>query len=492
MEKFDLYRDIATRTGGDVYVGVVGPVRTGKSTLIKQFMQQLMLDGINNDDARSRAVDEMPQSADGKTIMTTQPKFVPNEAVRVTLSDNLAVNMRLIDCVGYMVDGAMGGEEDGRDRMVTTPWSEEEIPFRQAAEIGTDKVIREHSTIAVAVTTDGSFTDIPRADYAEAEERVINELKACGKPFAVVLNTVNPNSENACKIKAELEEKYGVGVICKNAVNMTEQDIAEILEVILLEFSVKLIDFELPRWVQALDKDSEVVEEIIGIVSAMGEDIAKMKDYEKIDGYFEKSKFWRLPEKVELDAGRGRVAVKVSPQAGVFFSVLSAECGMEMSDDFELLKNMKELCRGRQKTAKLLAAMEQVDSLGYGIVQPTMEEMELKEPELIRQGQQYGVRIKASAPSLHIMRVDVETEVSPIVGSEQQSEEMVNNMLADFADNKQAIWDTNIFGRTLSSLIADGINAKLNNVPSEAESKLRKTLGRIVNEGKGGVICILL
>lgn len=492
MDKFDLYRDIANRTGGDIYVGVVGPVRTGKSTVIKQFMEKLVVGGIENKDVRARAVDEIPQSADGKTIMTTQPKFVPADAARVIFSDNLAVNMRLIDCVGYMVEGALGSKEDGKERMVMTPWSDSEMPFSEAAALGTEKVIKEHSTVALVVTTDGSFTDISRADYVPAEERVVAELKQVGKPFAVVLNTVDPLSEAAYALKTELEEKYDAPVCIVNALDMSEGDISRIMESILLEFGVRMVDFELPRWVQALTPEDDVVKEIVAAVKALGEKIVKMKDYVEVDAYFEDKEFWKTPDKVELDAGKGRIHVAVNPKEDVFFKVASKECDMEIADDFALLSHLKQLARARNKTAKLLDAMEQVDKLGYGIVLPTMEEMVLEEPEIIRQGQQYGLKLKASAPSLHIMKVDVETEVRPIVGSEQQSSELVNSMLGDFEGNKQAIWETNIFGRSLSSLVADGINNKLTNIPADAELKLKKTLGRIVNEGKGGVICILL
>ena len=437
-------------------------------------------------------MDEIPQSADGKTIMTTQPKFVPAEAVRVTFGDNLSVNMRLIDCVGYMVDGALGGEEEGRERMVATPWSEEAMPFSEAAETGTDKVIREHSTVAVAVTTDGSFTDIPRSAYEPAEERVIEELKATGKPFAIVLNTADPASESARALAHYLEEKYGVAVSVVSAVNMNESDISAVMENILLEFAVRRIDFALPHWVQALPPDDEVVKEIVSAVRDMGARVDKMKDYTVTDEFFADKEFWKLPASVELDAGKGVVNVAVEPKEGVFFRVASRECGEDIADDFALLRHLRKLAHARKRTEKLLAAVDQVEATGYGIVLPTMEEMVLEEPEIIRQGQQYGVRLKASAPSLHIMKVDVETEVRPIVGSEQQSSELVDAMLGDFESDKQAIWETNIFGRSLSSLVADGINNKLMSVPAEAEQKLRKTLGRIVNEGKGGVICILL
>ncbi len=492
MDKFDLYRDIASRTGGDIYVGVVGPVRTGKSTLIKQVMQQLVVDGIENPDERNRAIDEIPQSADGKTIMTTQPRFVPNEAVRVPVSENLAVNMRLIDCVGYLVDGALGAEEEGKERMVSTPWSEEQIPFSKAAEIGTQKVIKEHSTIALAVTTDGSFSGISREQYIAAEERVISELKECGKPFAIVLNVADVNAASAMILKDELAAKYDAPVLLKSAANLNEQDITEILETILLEFAVNIIDFDLPRWVQALPADSGIVKELIEIVRGLGDDVSKMKDYEKIDSFFKSAEYWQEPYSINLDAGKGSVNVNLNPKDGVFYKVASEECGIDIGDEFDLLTHLKKLCRGRDKIEKINAAMEQVDAFGYGIVLPTMDEIELHEPKLLRQGQQYGVQLKAHAPSLHIMRVDVETEVSPIVGSEQQSKDFVDNMLQDYENDRQAILDTNIFGRSLSSLVADGINNKLHTVPNDAEQKMRKTLGRIVNEGRGGVICILL
>lgn len=492
MDKFDLYRDIASRTGGDVYVGVVGPVRTGKSTLIKQVMQKFVVDGIVNQDDKNRAIDEMPQSADGKTIMTTQPRFVPNEAVKVSVGDNITLNMRLIDCVGYLVDGALGAQEDGKERMVSTPWSDEDMPFSQAAEIGTQKVIKEHSTIALAVTTDGSFGNIARQDYVKAEERVISELKECKKPFAIVLNVADETADSAQKLKDELQAKYDAPVIVKNALDMSDEDVSEILETVLLEFGVKTIDFNLPRWVQALPIDSEVVQDLIGAVKNMAQDVDRMKDYDKIDEYFDDSRFWQTPSSINLDAGKGKVNVDIDVKRGVFFDVASMECGVDMADEYDMLTNMKSLCKSKDKIERLQSALEQVDTLGYGVVAPTMDEIELKEPELLRQGGQYGVRLRANAPSLHIMKVDVETEVSPIVGSEEQSKDLVDGMMSDFENDKQAIWNTNIFGRSLSSLVADGINNKLQTVPAEAEQKLRKTLGRIVNEGKGGVICILL
>ena len=492
MDKFDLYRDIATRTGGEVYVGVVGPVRTGKSTFIKEFMSKIALDGIENPDARQRAVDELPQSADGKTIMTTQPKFVPNEAVKVCFGDSINVKLRLVDCVGYMVDGALGGVEEGRERMVRTPWSDDEMPFSKAAEIGTDKVIRDHSTIGIVVTTDGSFTDITRQEYLSAEEKVVAEMKKTGKPFAILLNVKDRKNANAIAMGEQLETKYNAPVIVTNALEMDEDEIAEIMENILLEFDAKIVDFSLPKWVQALDADNFVVKELVDIARKYGEILCKMKDYEKIDQFFENAEYWDMPTSVSLDAGTGRIGVNVMPKQGVFVKVLNSECGLEIEDDFELYLTVNQMAKSRRKTARILDALEQVDQLGYGIVAPDRDEMELKEPEIIRQGQQYGVKLSASAPALHIMKIDVETEVSPIVGTEQQSEELVNSMLGDFDENRKAIWETNIFGRSLSSLVADGINNKLMSVPGDAQSKLRRTMGRIINEGKGGVICILL
>lgn len=492
MDKFDLYRDIASRTGGDIYVGVVGPVRTGKSTLIKQVMQQFVIDGIVNPDERARAIDEIPQSADGKTIMTTQPRFVPNEAVKVEVGENIAVNMRLIDCVGYLVDGALGAEEDGKERMVSTPWAEEDMPFSKASEIGTQKVIKEHSTIALAVTTDGSFGSLNREDYVSAEERVIAELKECKKPFVIVLNVADTNAPNVDTLKKSLEEKYDAPVLVKNALTMNEEDISEILQTILLEFSVKLVDFDLPRWVRSLDMDSDVVSELMDGARRIAEKVDKMKDYDKLDEYFEDTEFWQQPSSIALDASTGRIKVELRPKEDVFFKVASEECNLDVGDDYDLLCELKTLCKGRDKIQKIQDAMQQVETLGYGIVSPTLDEIVVGEPEILRQGQQYGVKISATAPSLHIMRVDVQTDISPIIGSEQQSKDLVEGMLQDFENDKSAILTTNIFGKSLSTLVADGINNKLQLVPTDAEQKMRKTLTRIVNEGKGGVICILL
>ena len=366
------------------------------------------------------------------------------------------------------------------------------MPFSKAAEIGTDKVIRDHSTIALAITTDGSFTDISRGEYEPAEEKVIAELKATTKPFAIILNVRDENAPHVEGLKESLETKYDAPVIVKNALKMDESDISEIMENILLEFGARTVDFVLPKWVQALDIDNYVVKELISRAKSFADELTKMKDYERLDGHFEDAEFWLTPSKVNLDTATGKITVNLSPKEDVFVRVLNDECGIGVEDQLGLYLAVRDMAYAREKTARILSALDQVDAVGYGIVAPDLSDMELKEPEIIRQGQQYGVKLRASAPSLHIMKVDVETEVSPIVGTEQQSEELVSNMLSDFAENKQAIWQTNIFGRSLSSLVADGIMSKLASVPAEAEVKLKKTLGRIVNEGKGGVICILL
>ncbi len=492
MDKFDLYRDISMRTGGDIYVGVVGPVRTGKSSFIKAFMEGLVLDNIADKNSKIRAVDELPQSADGRTIMTTQPKFVPNEAVRVQFGENLKANIRMIDCVGYLVDGAIGHREDGKERLVRTPWDEKEMPFSKAAEIGTEKVIKEHSTIGILVTTDGSISDLERKNYVVAEERVVNELKECGKPFIVLLNSKNPNSDSTLKLQNELQEKYDVSVVAKDVLNLKEGDMIEIMESVLLEFPVKQIDANAPKWVQSLDVANEIVAEMMEKMSMVADHVKKMRDAENMEEIFQDSEFMTLPKSISMDAGTGKVMIDLEMRENLFYEVASAECGQNLSSDFEMLCYLKQLSMARNKTEKLQLALEEAEELGYGIVYPTMEEMELEEPTLLKQGSQYGVKLRAKAPSLHIVKIDVQTEVSPIVGNEDQSKELVDNMIQDFQENKDAVWETNIFGKTLSSLVNDGLNSKLNNMPQDAKSKMRKTVTRIVNEGRGGVICILL
>jgi stage IV sporulation protein A len=455
-------------------------------------MESLVLDNIEDKNRRQRALDELPQSADGKSIMTTQPKFVPAEAVAVKFNDALSASVRLIDCVGYMVDGAIGNLEEGRERKVRTPWFDHEIPFERAAEIGTEKVIKEHSTIGILVTTDGSITELPRPSYVAAEERVVKELKEIGKPFAVILNTKTPAAEDTLKLSVVLEEKYGVPVIVKDVLNLTENDVTEIMERVLLEFPIKLIETTAPRWLQALSRENSIIKELLGILTKAALELVKMRDYEKLADFFDGSPYLDKPLAVSLDTGRGAVEIQLQLKPDLFFGVLSEECGHAIADDFTLFSYIRNLRHAECEYGKIKNALDEVYATGYGVVTPRMSEMILEEPEMVKHGGQYGIKLKASAPSLHIMRVDVETEVSPIVGTEQQSEDLVKSLLTKYDDNKNGIWNTDIFGKSLSELVNDGLNNKLHAMPQEARSKLRRTVSRIVNEGKGGVICILL
>ncbi len=491
MEKFEIYDDIKSRTNGDIYIGVVGPVRVGKSTFITNFMQKLVLPNITEKNAKERTIDELPQSADGKTIMTTQPHFVPNEAVRIKVA-NAEMKVRMIDCVGYLAQGVMGHVEDDKPRLVKTPWSEEELPFEEAAELGTSKVIKEHSTIGIVVTTDGSVTDIPRSNYIEAEERVVNEMKECGKPFVLVLNCKNPNSNENKKLTASLNVKYEVPVIALNALELKDEDIDKVFESILMEFPVKSIQIQMPKWMRALDFNSDIITEVAQEMKKMGSNMLKLSDANKNQIAFAESNCFDPITVSTIDAGDGIIKFNVIPKEGLFYQVLSKECGYEIKDDFELVGYIKELAVAKLEYDKIKGALEEVKQTGYGIVEPRREDLELGEPEIIKQGNRFGVKIKASAPSLHIMRVDVETEVTPLVGTEDQSQDLAKNLVEQFENDPEAIWDTNILGKSLFSLVGDNINSKIVMMPVEAQRKMRKTLARIVNEGKGGVLCILL
>lgn len=492
MDKFDIYKDISRRTNGDIYVGVVGPVRTGKSTFIKRFMEEVVIDNIDDRNVKARAVDELPQSADGKLIMTSQPKFVPGEAVSVTFNENIRARIRMIDCVGYLVEGALGSEEDGKDRLVRTPWSDEEMPFEKAAERGTEKVISEHSTVAVLVTTDGTVTDFDRANYVDAEQRVVNELKEIGKPFIILLNTAYPDREETVNLVNALKARYDAPVIAKDALKLTAEDAGQVMEELLKQFPIKLIDVKTPRWLQALSDDSGILKELSKRAADSLKEVAKMRDYDKLGAMFENAEYFAPEAQISFDMGEGRITVQAEVKPEVYFKVLSEECGRNIADDFDLFSYIKKLRYAEKEYEKLHVALEQVKETGYGVVQPTLSEMLLEEPEMVKQGGQYGIKLRASAPSLHIMRVDVETEVNPIVGTEQQGQELVKSMLSEFESDKNGIWETNIFGRSLNSLVNEGLNNKLQAMPEEARNKMRKTLGKIVNEGHGGVICILL
>ncbi len=491
MEKFEIYEDIKTRTNGDIYIGVVGPVRVGKSTFITEFMKKLVVPNIEEKNNKKRTIDELPQSADGKTIMTTQPHFVPNEAVKIKVA-NAEMKVRMIDCVGYVVGGVMGHTEGDKPRLVKTPWSEDELPFEEAAELGTDKVINEHSTIGVVVTTDGSVTDIARNNYVDAEERVVAQMKASGKPFVIVLNCKNPNAAESKKLAGALETKYEVPVVSMNALEMKDEDVDRVVEKILMEFPVTSIKISMPEWLRALDYESDIISEIAGEMKRISASINKLSDADKNQIAFAESASFEPITVSTIEAGNGTVKFNIIPKDGLFYQVLSRECGYEIVDDFQLISYIKELAIAKLEYDKIKGALEEVRQTGYGIVEPRREDLELGEPEIIKQGNRYGVKIKATAPSLHIMRVDVSAEVTPIVGNEDQSQDLAKNLVEQFDADPQSIWDTNILGKSLFSLVGDSINSKIVLMPVEAQRKMRKTLSRIVNEGKGGVLCILL
>lgn len=492
MENLNIYKDIANRTDGDIYIGVVGPVRTGKSTFIKNFMDLLVLPNIENNYKRERARDELPQSAAGRTIMTTEPKFVPNEAIEIKIGDNLKLRTRLVDCVGYLVNNALGYMEDDVPRMVKTPWSQDEIPFEQAAEIGTKKVITEHSTIGILVTTDGTITEIPREDYIEAEERVVNELKSMNKPFVIVLNSSMPYSQETLNLAQMLEEKYGVSVIPTNCTQLEADDMNNILGKVLYEFPVERININFPGWVEGLSEEHELKLELLKEIKEAFKDVKTVKS---IDNGVARIKQTEIIEKTivdEINLGSGFINVSISLKENLFYKVLTEITGVVVENEADLFTTISNLAQVKKEYDKVETALQAVRQKGYGIVTPSMEELILDEPEMVKQGSRYGVRLRAKAPSIHMIRADIETEVSPIVGSEKQSEELVNYLLSEFESDPKKIWESNIFGKNLHELVNEGLQNKLYKMPEEAQGRLQETLERIVNEGSGGLICIIL
>lgn len=492
MEKYQIYEDIQNRTNGDIYVGVVGPVRVGKSTFISEVMKKLVLPNIEDKNTRQRAIDELPQSADGKTVMTTQPRFVPNEAVKIAVAENVNLKVRLIDCVGYLVSGAMGTTENDKPRLVKTPWSQEEMPFEEAAEVGTRKVIEDHSTIGVVVTTDGSVTDIERANYIDAEEKVVAQMKECGKPFVIVLNCKAPSSNESKRLAQNLSEKYEAQVVAVNVAEMKETDVDRIFEKVLMEFPVKSVKVEMPKWLQALNFSNPIITEIAHEIKNFANGIRKIGDARRDSVVFSESECFEPITFSNVEMGEGVVRFTIIPKENLFYKVLSDECGFEIKDDYELVSYIKGLAVAKTEYDKLKDALDQVEETGYGIVVPSKDEYELQAPEVVKQGGRYGVKIKASAPSLHIIKVDVETEVTPLVGTEMQSQDLVEYLNEKFEAEPESIWETNLLGKSLSSLVDDNISAKIVMMPADAQRKMKKTLGRIINEGKGGVLCILL
>lgn len=492
MTNTSIYRDISSRTDGSIFLGVVGPVRTGKSTFIKKFMDTLVLPNIKGDFLRERANDEMPQASSGRTIMTTEPKFIPETAAKIHIGDSLECNVRLIDCVGYVVPSALGYIEGDQPRMVKTPWYEEDIPFNMAAEIGTKKVITEHSTIGLVVTTDGSISDIPREEYAEAEERVINELKGINKPFVVLLNCIYPNSDGAASLAEQLSEKYSVPVMPVNCMELDEQDIHDILAHVLFEFPVKQITINMPAWVCSLDKKHPLKTNLYSLIKDTADTITHIRDIKKLEAAFNNCDEIEHCEVKKVNLGNGKAKMLASVKKELFYEVVSDTAGITIKDDRELIKSLSELSDIKNQFMRIKDALDEVEATGYGIVMPSIEELSLEEPEIMRQGGRYGVRLKASAPSLHIMKANITTEVSPIVGSEKQSEDLVMYLLKEFEENPLQIWDSNIFGKSLHELVNEGLHTKLARMPQDARLRMQETIERVINEGCSGLICIIL
>ncbi|MDR1263238.1 MAG: stage IV sporulation protein A [Oscillospiraceae bacterium] len=492
MESFDLYRDIAERTNGDIYIGVVGPVRTGKSTFISRMMDQMVTPLIDNPHKRMRVIDELPQSGSGRTIMTTQPKFVPDEAVEVALSDSATANVRLVDCVGYLIPGALGTSEGEDARMVHTPWYDEDIPFEDAAEIGTRKVINDHSTLGLVVTTDGSFTELPRSAYTEAEERVVRELKALHKPFIVVLNSALPSRPETQQLKQLLEAKYSVPVSAVDVKNMTTDDISGLLNGLLMAFPMREFRIELPNWTQALDEKHWLLQSLLETASEAEMESPLMRDQAAFASAISKNEYADSALPVSAKLGEGSVTYQLPLREGLFNKILGEEAGTEIRGDAHLLSLLKDLVYAKKEYDRIADALSAVRQTGYGLVVPTLSELTLQQPEIVKQGNRFGVRLKASAPSLHLIRTDITTEVTPVVGTEQQSEELVQYLLSEFEQNPEQIWETNFFGKSLHDMVREGLSTKLSNMPLDAQEKVQDTLTKIVNEGSGGMICILL
>ena len=492
MEERSIYKDISSRTSGDIYIGVVGPVRTGKSTFIKRFMDTIVLPNIKDENVRQRSRDELPQSAGGRTIMTTEPKFIPQEAVKINVDNTASLKVRMIDCVGYVVDSAKGYMEEDLPRMVKTPWNENEIPFDMAAEIGTKKVIEEHSTIGLVVTTDGSFTEIDREDYIDAEERVISELKAINKPFVVLLNTLEPESANTLQLASQLSVKYGVPVVPVNCIELDEMAIKAILAQVLFEFPVKEVRVDIPKWLVTLEKDHWLKNSVFTTIRENAEKMQKIREVQDVINNVSKGEHIDSVNLSELDLSVGSATINIKLKDDLFYKILSEQADREIKDEKALLNLICELSGKKAQYEKIAQAYEQVLDTGYGIVMPTIEELSLEEPQIIKQNGKYGVKLKASAPSIHMMRINTTAQVTPIVGSEQQSKELVTYLLKEFEESPQKIWESNIFGKSVNELVSEGLNNKLYRMPEGARRKVGQTIEKIINDGCNGLVCIIL
>lgn len=492
MTDSKIYQDIAMRTGGDIYLGVVGPVRTGKSTFIKKFFETLIVPNSPADFARERMIDELPQSSAGRTIMTTEPKFVPEKAVSISLEEQVHLRVRLVDCVGYIVPSSLGYIENNEPRMVKTPWYDEEIPFNMAAEIGTKKVITEHATIGLVVTTDGSISEIPREEYEEAEERVIRELREINKPFVVLLNCMYPQSAAARELAASLSNKYEVSVIPINCLRLTEDEIRFILTQVLFEFPIRKIIIELPGWLEGLSSDEPLKKALNEKTLEAGEKIRRLSQLHDFTSSISTLDEVTYSDVQSVELGEGTAYVRADIDKAVFYKMISEITALDIHDDGGLVSAIRALSIVNKNYAKIQTALEQVNTMGYGIVMPSTEELSLEEPEIVKQGNRYGVKLRASAPSIHMLRADITTEVAPIVGSEKQSEDLVKYLLDGFRDDPSKIWESNIFGKSLDDLVNEGLKAKLMHMPNEARMKLQQTLERVINEGCNGLICIII
>ncbi len=492
MTNTSIYKDISERTGGDIYIGIVGPVRTGKSTFIKQFMDKLVIPNISGDYFKERANDELPQSSSGRTIMTTEPKFVPEKGAEINIEDNAKMNVRLIDCVGYIVPSALGYIEGDQPRMVMTPWFEEPIPFNMAAEIGTRKVITEHSTIGLVITTDGSISDIPREEYAEAEQRVIEELKAIEKPFIVLLNCMYPDSDEAKALAASLTESYGVPVEPVNCLELGEEDIKLILSRILFEFPIKEISIGFPRWINSLPLEHWLRADLTETIKNSAKGIKHIRDIVCFEKAFSDSENVDNAVVDAIDLSIGSAEVKLNLNQNLFYKILAETTGLVINDEQELMESIAEMAQMKKEYTRIKGALDEVEATGYGIIMPETEELRLEEPEIVKQGGRYGVRLRASAPSIHLMKANITTEVSPIVGSEKQSEDLVMYLLSGFEEDPVKIWDSNIFGKSLHDLVNEGLHTKLARMPIDARMRVQETVERVINEGCNGLVCILL
>lgn len=488
----NIYEDIAKRTQGDIYIGVVGPVRTGKSTFIRKFMENLVLPNIENEFKRERTQDEIPQSGSGKTIMTVEPKFVPADGVEIKIKDTVSLKVRMVDCVGYIVDGALGHEEEGKQRLVSTPWSQEAMTFEKAAEIGTKKVIRDHSTLGIVVLTDGSVTGIDRKNYLSAEERVINELKSLNKPFAVVLNTLDPYSESTELLRSELEEKYDVPIVPLNVLAMDEEDIENVMETVLYDFPLNEIRINLPKWVEGLERNHWIKNNIIFTLKQSIAEIGKLRDVDSIVKGFSELEFLEDTEVENVELGEGVISIDLTAKQDLFYNVLEEKSGFKIDGDHQLLNLVTKLSRVKNEYDKIESALYDAKTKGYGVVAPSLDELSLEEPEIIKQGKQYGIKLRANAPSLHIIKADISTEVSPIVGNQTQGEEMIKYLLDTFEENPSELWASNMFGKSLNDLVKEQLQSKLYTMPEEIRVKIQKTLQKIINEGSANIITILL